>query len=82
MGCMVPQLFANRGNRLYLDVLGRNRQPTVPGVNYPDSSHRALHSVGGQSRSLDCGCNRYSYGIVGTFMGFGGKIARLNPPRS
>jgi hypothetical protein len=40
--CMVPQLYATGGNRSYPGVLGRNQQPTVPRVNYPDSSPRAL----------------------------------------
>jgi hypothetical protein len=36
-GCMVPQLFAAGGNRSYLEFLGHNWWPMVPGVNYPDS---------------------------------------------
>jgi hypothetical protein len=53
---MVPQPYAAVGNRSYLGVLGRNRQPTVPGVIYPDSSPepsvervaRAAHSTVGR----------------------------------
>jgi hypothetical protein len=33
MRCMVPQLFAARGNRPYSEVLVRNRRPAVPRVN-------------------------------------------------
>jgi hypothetical protein len=37
MGCMVPQPIAARGNRSYSEVLGCNRRPVVPEVNYPDT---------------------------------------------
>jgi hypothetical protein len=33
-GCMVPQPFAVGGNQLYLEVLGCNWRPMLPGVNY------------------------------------------------
>jgi hypothetical protein len=72
--CMVLQSYAGRGNRSYLGVLGCNRWPTVPGVNYPDSSPRFLRFAGGRSRSLDGGCNRFSYGTVGTTVGLNGEI--------
>jgi hypothetical protein len=34
--CMVPQPYAAWGNRSYPGVLGHNRWPAVPRVNYPD----------------------------------------------
>jgi hypothetical protein len=36
MGCVIPQPYADVGNRSYPGVLGHNRQPTVPEVIYPD----------------------------------------------
>jgi hypothetical protein len=56
MGCMVPQQLTAGGNQSYSDVLGHNRWPTVPIVNYPivapepavEQVARAYHStVGG-----------------------------------
>jgi hypothetical protein len=38
-GCMVSQPFTTGGNRPYPEVLGGNRQPAVPEVNYLDKSH-------------------------------------------
>jgi hypothetical protein len=35
-GCLVPQSYATVGYLSYPKVLGHNRQPTVPRVNYPD----------------------------------------------
>jgi hypothetical protein len=58
------------------------QRPVVPRVNYPDSSPEALRRVGGWSWSLDDGQNKFSYGTVGTFMGFDGEIMGLKPPRS
>jgi hypothetical protein len=63
-------------------ILGRNRWPTVLRLNYHDNSPWALHWAGGRSRSLDGGRNRYSYGTVGTSVGFGGEIAWLKHPQS
>jgi hypothetical protein len=80
MGCMVPQPYAAGGNRSYPGVLGRNRRPVAPGVNYPNNSPRALRWAGGRSRSLDSGQNRFSYGTIGTSIGFGGEIMGLKPP--
>jgi hypothetical protein len=82
MGSMAPQPFTAGGNRPYLEVLGRNWRPAVPWVNYSNSSPRGLRRVGGRSRSLDGGQNRYSYDTVGTSVGFGGKIVGLKPPGS
>jgi hypothetical protein len=77
---MVPQPYAAVGNELYSGVLGYNRRPAAPRVNYPDSSPRALRGVAGRSRSLDGGQNSFSYGTVVTFVGFGGEIMGLKLP--
>jgi hypothetical protein len=52
----------------------------VPGFHYPDSSPQALCWAGGQSQLPNGGQNMYSYGTVGTSVGFGGEIAGLKPP--
>jgi hypothetical protein len=54
----------------------------VPGVQDPDSTHRAFHRASGQSRSLDGRQNRYSYVIIGAIEGFDGEAVGLNPPLS
>jgi hypothetical protein len=42
-GCMVPQPYAIVGNRKHSGVLGHNRWPAVPRINYPD---RFIESFG------------------------------------
>jgi hypothetical protein len=54
-GCREPGHVSRRVMRM-----GRNRHPSVPWVQDPDSSPRACHRAGGRSRSLDGRQNKYS----------------------
>jgi hypothetical protein len=47
MGCMVPQPYAAIGNWSYPEILGHNRQPMVPRVNYPDNTLGGVAISGG-----------------------------------
>jgi hypothetical protein len=38
LGCIIPQPYATGGNQSYLGVMGHNRWPVLPGVNYPDTA--------------------------------------------
>jgi hypothetical protein len=51
-------------------------------LRYPKSSPRALRRVGGRSRSLNGGRNRFSYGIVGISTRFNSEIMVLKSPWS
>jgi hypothetical protein len=61
-GCLVPQPFAAGGNRLYLEFWAITGGPRYSGYITPTVAQ-------GQRQSLDDGQNRYSYGIVGNFVG-------------
>jgi hypothetical protein len=54
----------------------------VPGVQVPDSSHRAFRRAGHRSHSLDGRQNRYSYVTTCTATGFSGEAMGLKPPWS
>jgi hypothetical protein len=82
MRCMVPQPFAARGNRSYLEFWAIIDGPRYLGVLDPDSSPRSFRRAGGRSWSLNGRQNRYSYVTAGAITGYGGEAVGLKPPQS
>jgi hypothetical protein len=52
LGAWFPRCLPQEGTG-HIKFLGRNWQPSVPGVQDPDNSPQTFHQVGGRSRLLD-----------------------------